>query len=1776
MCAYIRNEPLPAERSAIVGVLSKVGRGSRMRLLSSSSVWAVVCLLSLASCAPPECTPGAPGCGCKEDGTCTVPAGPLSAVCLANRCQTCVPGAAGCTPVSPRCYSPCKADLVRADGSLSACSAEGLMDGCLADTTCVSGSCVAPGGAPPTCKLRSDCPDHQSCIGGGCYSECEVNADCGAGLGCYRHVCRTPCTTASSACGPGTACLTSDGNAGYCADVAPPTGPAQRTVTGTFPLSTRSLAFTNLKLTGSFELTNNSPVSKEFKVRKASHREYKDGTTTQVTDNPLHWLTLAKDADALAAVQELTVRVDAGAKVTLKVGGAVNRTLKRWDGALEVTNPELGAQRVDLKYLERPEGQWRGKMTYFANFPSTGLDAWAQDRSSASALLQVENAFIQKWALFRSGGMSLDELKAMIKSTQLGSWKDASVKKLCSPTNDTVACYPYSNPQGYSVYSQSLSTYPIPTGATQLPVAMNLKDDPAGGGRGLIGKIVTADSLHESGDPAVRLTFETDPTACTPRATGVICPIAAFSSDILVGGRYVTTASDTGCAAAPKDGQGKSTFTLVRTPWLVPGFTAQTDVDSTTGLRYRYECRDNLLPGGLSEKELNNSVVAANPIPDGRTRKRKLELVDGALINSEDLILLFKESFPSFLDASDSSGFSAYGLMVLNRAPADLDPLAYTPGASADTRTPPTNLLAISCSPEVLQAATGSATFPTTPTGLDALADTLVTGQRQVAGPPVKLAPADPVKVHYYCEDTGLFDGGPLDKGAAPQKVACPAGSRVQYFTVGSASVTAPTQDDFANLPCQQAFVAGTSPGQIVTRGTCQQTLNTWKTNRLHALALDPVWRCTSASLAYCSLNRLDLRADKDFYSATETRAAFLPLRTEVENAFRYKTRFRNRQGKSVGFAPQICPDASDAIPYCYDPAAIERAQQRVNCAIALYTGSWGNLSAGSRLALQLYLKTNFSFESELDPTLPLPIIHDGFERLNAELLIMMGDESYTRAFSSRFDLAGASIVSFEGRLFEPTGIDLSGGAGYELYSLYQAVQYYQQALDRFYALSPRIWTSIGGMGTSGFINKDTVVSYFDRLVRASSQKSRAWSEIARRYQAFNRPDLARRVVERSYTAAYLESIILSRMMLKLGDIVQPEDRPQLVERVEFGQLVYSSALLAMRESYQAITDSQTLFGFQPDYIPFPALDASDANAFEKVLSSAKAQLAVASEKEDLALSGSRAFETDTAAFQSELVSIRNNYENQLATVCGTFTGTDGRIYPAVPKYAYLNERAKLIGNPCGLAGNGELFQALTDVDKVVTDFAAVRVRYENLRERIALETQRVRTQCALLSETVEYQFAIEDKVGDLETVISVAEAAINYVKDATNQAAILANLGKCMTIVGTAGGTDCPQAGLGIAAYEAAAQTETYVSIAANIAIAVAKREIGSIQREGARWMLNRPCDYATVDSNAKVAEMVLGFKELEIEAYATELTLSERLGRVQSLRNGAARIIAEQSETEQLAINLEVARNDPNVRIYKNDAVLTADRTFQTAVAEAYRATKVFEYYTSQSYSHLGDLFLVRLATRGDISLEAYLARLEHDFRAFQETYGNPDQRVAIISLRDDVLGIPRLAEDSTALSEGQRLERFRAALTDVRRLDENGYLTFPFSTSFDPLSPLTRNHKILAIEAELVGADVGDAVGRLYLRQKGTGVVRAVEGEKSFYVFPVRTAVLNPFFNGTRVFSSAIYRNDRLRDRPFVNTHWELVLNQKDEQANKDINLRALTDVRLYVTYSDFTSL
>ncbi|MEK7705844.1 MAG: hypothetical protein AAB426_12860, partial [Myxococcota bacterium] len=1466
------------------------------------------------------------------------------------------------------------------------------------------------------------------------------------------------------------------------------------------------------------------------------------------TDSALFWLHIGESASP-AQVQAFSVLVEGnGGSVVLALTDAARPGFSRWEGTLEITS-ELGRREVSLSYAETPEGRWAGKMFYFASFGDDYLQQWIDEGLANSPTVGlIPNAFVQRWAAFKFGRLpgGLDELRALLTSMQTGSWNWASVRGVCEAQYPTGSCYPYSNGAGFGVFTEDGDTSPVPTGLVELPMAVNLKPVGAADRTMYTGKIVSADALHYAGDPEVQLRFEADPsTPCPPASTSCISGIQSFGAVVNVGGRYL---SDEGCAPG---------FDEVATPWLLPGFAANTVLDGASGLLYRHECRDRRQPYGDNADfvAVNAALASANPVPDGRTRSRTLELIDGALINQDTLFVLFRERFESFIAGGS---FSAYGYLMLQRAPASLDAAAYV-GTPMSEPEPPPSVAGLRCEQGLLDFALGDGGTLDSPQNVARTVAVLLTGV-DPAGSPAPIAPGDAEKVHYLCGSLNndvpwsFFDGG-TGTVASSNADACPAGSNVRFFSLNGVSDAA-----LALESCNKT-------------GTCQATLEVWRANQTNGLRLDPVWRCADANAVYCDANRLNLRAGKTFYRASQTTPVMTPLLAEIDNAFRYKTRFRGRAGTSLGFAPAVCVDDSDAVPYCYDPGAIEDIEARVDCLVNIFTDDslYGLLSADQTTlaSLELYLRRSFATVTGVDPAQGTPLSWDGFERLFAELLIMLGDDAYTAAFASRFDLAGSAAYGFQGSLFEPDGIDLSGAAGYEMFELYRAAQYYQLVLDRFYRLSEAIELSATRGGARNFITQGTFTSYFDRLARASTQKARVHSEIAKRYQSFNRPDLARLVVERAYTATYLESVIFARMLKQYVKVLPAQQRPQIDTQIELAQLGYRSALLQMREVYADITDDLSFFGYAADYVPFPPLDPGDTNAFHKLLGSARQKLAVAADKERLALESDRSYEVDAVAFQNELTRIRTSYENELADICGTFT-VSGRVYPAIGKYAYLDEKAKVLQDPCGLMGSGAFYRAMVEGELALLDLKSIVQAHQRILAEVQILEDQVEAQCGEYYKLDNYRWNTALGVSSARERIRQSEDVIENMNRHADFVQTLAAMTKCSA--GTS--TDCPTAAVATLMVLAEKALATVVVETAQMGIASAERDIEDLQRQQASFETLQQCDFARIDANATIKTRMLGMMELELDALKADYRIRIAMAEVERLRAKAQKLVSDQKETEQLTINLEAARNDPNVRIYKNDAIIAADRTFLDASREAYKATKVYEYYTSQSYARLDELFLVRMVAYGDTSLESYVSELGDAYDEFAEQYGNPDVRVAIVSLRDDVMGIPRIGADGVALSQQERVSRFRERLADVTLLDSRGYITLPFSTSVDRLSPLTRNHKVSTIEAEIIGSDVGDTLGRVYLRQRGTGTVRSVSDDKWYYVFPERTAVVDAFFNGQRVFTPDVYRTERLRDRPLVNTRWELVLNQRDEYVNMDIDLQSLTDVRLYVYYTDLT--
>ncbi len=1669
----------------------------------------------------------------------------------------------GENPEVSKCYTPCKSDFIKSDGKFIKCSSEGLMAGCYFGTVCLEGSCVAPVSRAAfyedvktgDCKKDSDCPDFQACLDGKCQSNCEKDGDCDAGTICHRKVCREACSNAGKSCEKDFFCKTTDGSQGICMPLAESDAPAEADAGGVFRLGKDMISMTNVKTESSFTIINESKVGREFVVKKEEHSYDGENSVVVVKTNSMKWIKIGEKGSE-SIQDQFKIFVEAEKSVEIGIVDDGSGELKRWSGVLSVSNEKLGTQNVKLVYASVPEGQWSGKMYYFANFSDKDLfqygagtkNGWFYNKNDTGATLNmVKNAFIQVWGNFRNGKVSFNEMNAAMQAMITGSWSWKSVMNIC-PNNSKSACYLYDNAKGYNTFTDDRFVNPIPSGLAELPIAFNLKK----GDTDTIftGRVDTKQALQYFGNPAVKIEYTSDPADggnCSAYDQSGHCLVHIKSLDFTsyVGGRYATTNDDTSCS---KGLSGE--FKHFRIPWLVKGFVKNSYEEA--GSIYKYECRQKTIPlssGSAQNIEINANVASSNPVPDGGYRERKVEIIDGVIVDQESIIILFKESFDSFLDG-DGAGFSSYGVIQLRKSSANLKTADFEGESSKPAAKFTGKVLNSVCS-----GAITSKIGTINSANAEAMMTTLIDGVAVLDNSKIIGINGNTEKAYYLCNDTGLFNGAKFNGEIVP----CPDSSMVTYFILGY-------DKNLAQHECNNTYEEA-DYGEITKKGSCETILNDYIEGKKFGIRTEPVWRCKEADKVFCDLDREDLTSEKYFYQEVENAPKFIPIEASVANAFKYKTRFQARSGKNIGFAPEICEAQSDLVPYCYNPENIEESEERTDCLLSIYGNYYENLSQTGKTKLVNYLKTSFAYNE----------FRDGYERLNSELLIMLGDEEYTKSFASRFDLAGSNMKTFEGSLFEPNGIDLSGGAGFEMYSLYKAAQYYQKALDRFYTISPIVWNSIKNGGDDNFITQETVVSYFSKLIRASAQKSRAWSEAAKKYQSFNRPDLARLVVERAYTAAYLESIIISRMMLKTIEVADTKKRDQIRKSIDDAQLLFKAALIDMRDVYSEISDDATLLGFAPDYIPFPAMDKGDVNAFYKLFTAAQKKIDFARIKEKEALASNRAYETDAASFQSELVKVKNNYENQLAEICGTMTGDDGKIYPAIPKYAYLNKRARLIGNPCGLAGNGLIYEAMGEMELELYSFQAARGDVKTHLNKIEIEVERHNKFCELNQTIADYNFEVDGQILGLDAGINSSQLLLNTADRVYEWGKTTAELTKCSVIAGTSAGGDCPMAVAAVAGFQTCAAIYQGISVALEASIVGMEAAKSAVERGRAKWNTQKQCDLDAIESTAKIKEIALEQFDVSIETAKIGYRLAIAGSKIEKLQNEAKRIMVQQEESEQLLINVEAAKNDPNVRIYKNDAIINADKTFNSALQAAYKATKVFEYYTSQSYEKLSNLFLIRMISYGDYNLENYMAELQDSFEEFQENYGNPDTRLAIVSLRDDIMQIPRIDENGLSISEAERSLLFRQKMQSTEVIDSKGYISIPFNTNYSKLSPLTKNHKIKFIEAEIVGDDTGDPIGRIYLKQKGTGTVNILGGGKQYYKFPDRTAVIDTFFSGEKPSADmTLYRSERFTDRPYLNSHWEFIFNNLDEEVNKDINLNSLADIKIYVYYTDFTEL
>ena len=65
----------------------------------------------------------------------------------------------------------------------------------------------------------------------------------------------------------------------------------------------------------------------------------------------------------------------------------------------------------------------------------------------------------------------------------------------------------------------------------------------------------------------------------------------------------------------------------------------------------------------------------------------------------------------------------------------------------------------------------------------------------------------------------------------------------------------------------------------------------------------------------------------------------------------------------------------------------------------------------------------------------------------------------------------------------------------------------------------------------------------------------------------------------------------------------------------------------------------------------------------------------------------------------------------------------------------------------------------------------------------------------------------------------------------------------------------------------------------------------------------------------------------ELHLQAVQSQYNVQLAASQIQKLRHEATGLMSGQGDATDLLLNVEAARNDPNVRIYRNDAIINAE---------------------------------------------------------------------------------------------------------------------------------------------------------------------------------------------------------------------------------------------------------
>ncbi len=611
---------------------------------------------------------------------------------------------------------------------------------------------------------------------------------------------------------------------------------------------------------------------------------------------------------------------------------------------------------------------------------------------------------------------------------------------------------------------------------------------------------------------------------------------------------------------------------------------------------------------------------------------------------------------------------------------------------------------------------------------------------------------------------------------------------------------------------------------------------------------------------------------------------------------------------------------------------------------------------------------------------------------------------------------------------------------------------------------------------------------------------------------------------QRRAVLAYLETATLGHMIEEWAAVP-----PEITSR-------FSGVLNPMNRGFSALVQGGSVLGIGPGFVPFvyrpEDVGSAGPTNFEQMLAIADNVVASEAQAEEAWLQAGRTFEQNNSALQTELGSIRTQFDRRLREICG----------PSFDPNA--TESGWEVCGESGWTGTGEVALRRVEVERA---HEALRNHFKRAESKEAMIHISQQAAADVLGMRIEEMLLI-DAVGKTVNGITLAQGIIGEIQNALSIAsnAQLWNLGIPAALAVTAG-----------------------VLGAVKVAYEFAKNQLLLFERlEHTR--ISTLIEYT--NAMAAVKRELIELAQILAESQETTLQLVQAHIAERNVLDEARALMEERSRV--MAVLGQNPANDPSYRLIRDKRALEVLRLRGAAQTQLYLAGRALEFELNMSLNGVEGSVL---NANNAYALEQLASCFTSIHDQQRISFGSPQDYETTVSVRE-LLGIigPRVDEvTGEELSEGRQ---FQELLLRNQNLDGKGGVGLQFSTTLDPDNGLWStdvcSDRVESVEAQLVGDFLGDNEAQVNLELEGVSLLRECDSDaiQSWSLGGTdgasAVAVIQAGVNG---FGDA-EPNTSLFGQAVARATWKILIpGSAAAPSNDDVDVTKIEDIMLRVTHN-----